>query len=152
MTTPCENNKRGNSLTVTAVFKAVKSAIGAFEALSFVTYLTMKSLALMLLARQTPGWLEWRFRFQALFVEFSEEDHQIPLFPMLLKLPLLLRLPPGSPEKKCSRLFVAQLFSNRAIFDSYSPPPSKNIGLYGCSGLPDLKRSLPPAVTRRDSR
>ena len=56
---------------------------------------------------------------------------------MLLKFPLLLRLPPGRPEIKVTPYFLATQ-------NHYNTPCS---GLYSCSGSPDLKRSLSVALT-----
>jgi hypothetical protein len=82
------------------------------------------------------------FRFQAFVDEFSVELHQLPLLPMLLKLPLVLRLPPGSAEKSslsdCCKVWCKA--KNHAIFYSLQKPVFMILtGIYNASGLPDLK-------------
>jgi hypothetical protein len=54
------------------------------------------------------------FRFQALLVLFSVELHQLPLLPMLLNVPLVLRLPAGT-DVKVTTWFVAPAFAANAI-------------------------------------
>ena len=60
------------------------------------TQRTEKPFCGLLLLRLTFSLLLFRFRFHAL-EPLDEELHQFPLFPALLKFPLLLRLPPGKP-------------------------------------------------------
>ena len=62
------------------------------------THRRLKPFALLLSLRFTLPLLLFMFRFQAFVDEFSVADHQLPLLPMLLKLPLVLRLPPGRAE------------------------------------------------------
>ena len=57
------------------------------------------------------------FVFPGIEIGLKQELHQLPLLPMLLNVPLLLRLPAGTAVKVTTR-FVAPAFAARAIFYS----------------------------------
>jgi hypothetical protein len=71
---------------------------GATVSIKSLRQRTEKPFCLLLLFLFALPLLLFKLRFHALLVSFSEELHQLPLLPMLLYSPLLLRLPPGAPE------------------------------------------------------
>jgi hypothetical protein len=103
---------------------------------------TEKPLPLLLLFLFTLPLLLFRFRFQAFVVLFSVELHQLPLLPMLLNVPLLLRLPPGSPAIGVTTFVLAAAHHIKQGIN----------GLYSNSGLPDLKSTLLYALAIQYSR
>ena len=103
-----------------------------------LTQRTEKPTSLLLLFLFTLLLLLFMLRFHAFVALFSVALHQLPLLPMLLNVPLLLRLPPGRPDVIVTTVVLATQYHFFLIS-----------GLYSCSGLPDLIGTLLFALTFR---